>query len=234
MALNAKHLPKQNKKNDFPEQPEMEAGTYPARLVQIIDLGLQNQRPFTKGGKVEQKPPAHEIMLTYEFVDCFMVDENGDDITDKPRWVSETLPWYGIDVDRAKSAQRYKAFDPKCVHEGDFAQLIGEPTNVTVTINKKEDRTYTNIASISEMRARDAAKCPELVNTPKVFDLSEPDMDVFNALPEWIQNKIKNNLEYGKSALQELLEGKAEKKPAKPAKAKPEPVDEEEEDYLPF
>ena len=58
------------------EQPNLEPGPYPARLVQIIDLGLQPQRPY----KGVEKPPAHELMVTYELSDAFMIDKDGNDI----------------------------------------------------------------------------------------------------------------------------------------------------------
>lgn len=117
MALVA---PKGNKERKFVEQKNIEPGVYPARLVQIIDFGLQAQKPY----KGQDKPPVNEIGLTYELVDEFMKDENGEDIKDKPRWISETLPFYGLYADKAKSTQRYLAFDPTQEWGGDFARAI--------------------------------------------------------------------------------------------------------------
>jgi hypothetical protein len=199
------------------EQPVMEAGTYPARLVQVIDFGLQPQRAF----KGEAKPPAHEISTTYEFVDCFMVDEKGNDIEDKPRWVSETFPLRNIMADLATSTKRAKALDPENVHEGNWPALLGSPVNVTVVINESKGKVYTNIASTATMRAKDAQKCPELKNDTKFFDLSDPDIEVFNSLPEWIREKIKGNLNYAGSKLEALLGGEAPKENKK-ADAQPE------------
>ena len=163
MALKAA---KDVKKTNYIPQANIEPGTCPARLVQIIDLGLQAQRAFQ--GK--EKPPANEIMLTYELVDEFMKDEEGNDIEDKPRWISETLPFFGLFADKAKSTKRYFALDPNNDHDGDFAKLIGIPCNVTVVNNSVGDKTYDNVAAVTTMRERDAAKCPDLVNPPKVFD----------------------------------------------------------------
>lgn len=232
MALKSSALPKKNNDSKFPPQPDIDAGTYPARVVQIIDLGLQPQRAF----KGEDKVPANDIMITYEFVDTFMVDEEGNDIEDKPRWFSEILPWFGTHVERAKSSLRYKALDPNDAYEGDLAQCINTPCNVTVVINKKADKTYVNIASVTGMRQRDADKCPELVNPSKVFDLSEPDMEVFEALPQWIQDKIKNNLEYAGSPLESILSGDKDKprKEVKKAAKRVEIVEDEDEDANPY
>jgi hypothetical protein len=210
MALNIKKVSNNNKARV--EQKNIEPGTYPGRLVQIIDMGLQAQRAFQ--GK--DKPPAQEVMLTYELVDEFMKDEKGIDIIDKPRWISETLPFYGLHADKAKSTQRYLALDPKQEFEGDFSRTIDTPVNVTIVNNISGEKVYDNIATISTMRPRDAQSCPELVNNPKVFDLDNPDMEVFNALPEWIQTKIKGNLKYEGSTLQKLASGTKEESPKTP------------------
>lgn len=222
MALNIKAVAKAS--GPRVEQKNIEPGTYPGRLVQIIDLGLQAQRPYQ--GK--DKPPAQEVMLTYELVDEFMKDENGKELPNKPRWVSETLPFYGLHTDKAKSTQRYLALDPKQEFEGDFSRTIGTPVNVTIVNNVVGEKVYDNVATISTMRPRDAASCPELVNPPKVFDADAPDMEVFNSFPEWIQNKIKGNLKYEGSALQKLIgsEGKREvPKSEEPPKQKEVPQD---------
>ena len=61
MALNANKAGGDN----FVPQANIAPGSYPARLVQIIDLGLQAQKPYQ--GK--DKAPVQEIMFTYELVD---------------------------------------------------------------------------------------------------------------------------------------------------------------------
>ena len=191
---------------DFVAQEVIAEGVYPGRLVQVLDMGLQAQRPY----KGEDKDPVNEIMLTYEFVDEFMKDEDGNDIEDKPRWYSETIPLYPIQSDRANSTKRYKALDPKMEHGGDFAALTGYTCNVSIGHNpgrgKHEGKVFANIQGIGQMRPKDAEKCPELINPPKVFDLDAPDLEIFLSLPEWVQDKIKGNLEFGGSALAGLLD----------------------------
>lgn len=208
-----------------PQQDNLVPGTYPGRVVQIIDFGLQPQRPY----KGEDKKPCNEIGLTYELVDEFMKDENGEDILDKPRWISETLPFYGLFAEKAKSTQRYLALDPQEVHEGDFAALIGMPCNVLVVNNASGDKVYDNVSGISAMRPRDAAACAPLVNDPKVFDLDAPDMEVFNKFPKWIQDKLKANLNFAGSPLEEALGG-GKDKPKSQAKARAKPVDDQDDD----
>lgn len=214
MAIKAN---KGGNKGNFVQQANIEPGSYPARVVQLIDYGVQPQRAYQGA----EKPPARELGVTYELLDEFMKDENGNDIEDKPRWVSETFPIHSLNSELAKSTKRIRVFDPTDEWEGDFTQMVDKPVLVTIVNNKSGDRVYDNVATISAMRPKDAANAPALKNATAVFDLDEPNMAVFNKFPEWIQTKIKSNLEYQGSALQKLAEGqpkvdRAEKKVEKP------------------
>ncbi len=205
MALNAAKIKGTNP--DRVEQEVIEAGVYPARIVQVIDLGLQAQKAFQ--GK--EKAPANEVMLTYELVDLFLKDKDGNEQEDKPRWISEVIPLYNISQDKAKSTKRYLAVDPQNVNNGDFSKIVDAPINVTLVHNpnpKDATKPYVNVAGIAAMRPKDVAKCPALKNPPKVFDLDAPDMEIFGSLPEWIQEKIKGNLNFNGSKLQAALGGK--------------------------
>lgn len=216
MALNASKIQGSKKESKYQMDP-LDPGVYPTRLVQLIDLGLQPQRPY----QGQDKPPAHEIMLTYEFVDEFLKDEEGNDVEDKPRWYSETIPLHPLIAERAKSTQRYNALDPEGKYGGDFVKCLTTPVNVTLVHNLHGEKLYVNVANAAAMRPRDAAKCPPLVNEPKYFDLDAPDLNVFGSLPEWIQTKIKSNLNFKGSKLEGLLGGDAapEKKQEDPPKA---------------
>lgn len=185
----------------------MEAGTYPARVVQIIDLGVQKQPAF----QGEEKPDRQNIMMTYEFVDEFMKGEDGEDDLERPRWLSEDFPLFPLSSERAKSTQRYLALDPNVTHNGDFSHLLGTPVNVTVVESpskKDPTRVYNNVAAVSAMRKKDADKCPPLVNESRLFDLDSPDVEVFLALPKWIQDRVKNGVEYEGSQLANILENR--------------------------
>lgn len=214
MALNSKDYKQESK---FEKPAPLDPGTYPARVVQVISLGLQKQQPY----KGDEKPPKQEIYVTYEMLDEFLKDEDGEDIEDKPRWLSERFTMNSLDSDMAKSTKRYLALDPTMAFEGDWAQLIGAPCMVTVVVNqskKDKDVVYNNIASVQTMRPKEAAKAADLRNPGKVFDIDEPDLETFLALPKWLQEAIQSNLEYDGSELEAALnahtkgEAKVEKK----------------------
>jgi hypothetical protein len=97
-------------------------------------------------------------MLTYELSDCLMVDEEGNELEDKPRWVSETLPFYGLFADKAKSTKRYLAFDPNEDFGGDFSRAVGMPCNVTIVNNESNGKVYANIGNVATISAKKAAQ----------------------------------------------------------------------------
>ncbi|CAH9012139.1 putative Phage protein [Vibrio phage 409E50-1] len=226
MGINANNVPKTG--GDFKPAEPMEAGNYPCRIVQVIDLGLQPQRAW----QGEEKPPAHSLMVTYEFTDEFMRDDDGNELLDKPRWLSEEFPLRSLESDLAKSTKRMKALDPKGDLEGDWAKLVGVPCMVTVTQSegkgKNEGRVFNNIGGVSAMRSRDADRCAPLVNDGKILDLDQPDLTIFKSLPEWLQDKIKSNLEFKGSVLDTTLAGGA------PIQDKPAANDEPKGDDIPW
>jgi hypothetical protein len=199
MSLNVSKM----KSSSYVEQESLEAGAYPARVVQIIDLGVQAQRAY----QGQEKPPKPEVYITYELLDVFMKDKDGNDLEDKPRWISERIPLSSLDADLAKSTKRYLALDPGKEFGGDFTQLINAPCLVTVALNKKDGRVYENVAQVGQMRPKDAAKAPDLKNPPKVFVMDAPDVEVFQSLPEWLQKLIQQGLKYKGSPLDKKLSG---------------------------
>lgn len=169
-------------------QPLLQVGGYPARVVGLIDLGIQKQKPYL--GKA--KPPVPKIMLTYELTDAFMVDEEGNELEDKPRWISEILTFCPVSQDKAKSTQRYLAIDPDKKFDEDFSKLINEVCTVNIIINKDESsgKVYENVGNIVGMRERDKLKVPALKNEPQLFLLDEPDMELWEKLPKFVKDKI--------------------------------------------
>lgn len=206
MTFNAKKLPAASS-SDRKRPDPLEAGSYPARVVQMMILGVQPQRAF----KGEEKPPRLTIRLTYEFLDEFMKDEEGNDLEDKPRWLSEEFPFMSLKADLAKSTKRYFALDPDDKADGDWSKLIGAPCVVTIVQEADKrpgvDRIYEKVANVSAMRPKEAAKAPELKNPSLVWDFYSPDVEVFKGMPEWLQEKIKGAVDYPGSALETALEG---------------------------
>ena len=208
MTFNSKKLPAP--KSNKPQQDPLETGSYPARLVQLIILGVQKQRPY----KGEEKPPKLEARLTYEILDEFLKDDKGEDQEDKPLWINERLAFMSMSQDLAKSTKRYYAIDPDDTADGDWAKLLGKACIVNVVQSKgSDDRIYANVGSVSTMRAKEAAKAPELKNPALAWDFYNPDMEVFASFPDWLKGIITDAVDYEGSALAKALGGGKVTKP---------------------
>lgn len=218
----------ERKKVERVKQEEFEIGNYPCRIAQVIDLGVQVRTRWDAATNAyvpdEEKAPAPKIMVTYEFTTEFMKDADGNDQEDRPRWLSEDFHVFALDNDLATSTKRYLGVDPKKEKAGDWAQLIEYPVTVTVA-HKKNGKAKVGAVS-PPMKGMVTAP---LKNPPKVFELDNPDMEIFNSLPDWLKDTIKANINYAGSPLEALVGGKPAQPIAKPVEAPVEPVIEEGE-----
>ena len=238
MAINAKNYDGGGKK--FAPPPVLPAGARVARLVQLITTGLQPRRAF----KGEEKSPMEHGYFTYELGDEFMLDEDGEEIEDKPRWISETLPLFSLDSDLATSTKRYYAFDQECEDDGDWIKQVGKPIMVPLVdkagtsaddVKNKVRRNY--IKETSALTPKAIKRAVPLVNDPKIFDIDEPDMEIFFSLPQWLQDKMTTNLRFGGSTLETAIDeykepkGKKDKKKSKKKEEVAEKASDDEEDW---
>ncbi len=161
--------------------PRMEDGTYPARLVQIIDLGRQEKTDFQTGEKTGEYRP--ELFLTWEFPDE-TVEINGGQW---PRWLSQrtTLSFN----EKAKLVKIIYALDPK-YQASDLSDLLGNAALVTVGSTKNNNPKITDVVALPKGMGNNVGT---LQNTPKALDLSDPDTEMFNNLPNFIQEIIQQS-----------------------------------------
>lgn len=189
--------------------PVLEEGSYDARIVQIIDLGLQ---PLMEGSK--SKEPQRKLAIKFELLDEFMIGEDGKPITDKPRWFEWEISYAadGYMHEKSMMLKLWKATGSD--EETELKDLLTKPVQVLLTkfmrTSGKHKGTESNkVTGVVKMKEKDIASAPALVNDPLFFDLDEPDVEAFKKLPfgnqYCLQEKIKANLEYQGSTLQALL-----------------------------
>ena len=204
MSLNAREVPSSGGGGDRVQQAALPADLYPARVVQVVDLGLQPRKPY----KGQPKDPMHHIRITYELSDEYMKDEEGNDREDMPRWLSEKMPFYNIGAEKATSTIRMKAIDAGGVTGDDFTELVGMPCQLVVITAPHPQYAGQEINYVDGVTGPVKVKGyeqPELVNPTTVFLLDEPDMEVWETLPEFLQKLIQSNLEFNGSKLQGVL-----------------------------
>lgn len=167
------------------DQPK--AGTHMARLVGIVDMG--HQPGFEWQGK--EIKSAYKLRLTYELPNSTMEDG-------RPHWVHEEVT--NSDNEKATLAMRVRTL------RGDFSDLstlINKPCMVTIKVN---DKGYAKIDGQGGVGGvPEGFDVPELTNPTFIFDTDNPDLDMFDSLPEFIQERITSNLDYEGSALEKAL-----------------------------
>lgn len=188
--------------SSFKRHPAIEPGAYPGRVVMVANIGVQTQRDF----KGETKPPRMELLVTYELLDEFLKDEDGNDDLEKPRWMSERFGFSNLESDRATSTKRYYALDADEVYGGDWLQLISTPCMVNVVnYTNKNKEIRDKISNVSSMRPKEASKAPPLLNTPVTFDFYSPDLESLQALPKWVRKVISEAVNYEGSRVEALM-----------------------------
>ena len=221
MARNANNQPSAGSGNKGGAVQAPLDGSFPARIVQVVFLGVQEQRAYQ--GQI--KPDIDQVRVTYELSHEFMKDEDGNVQADKPRWYSETFAFHNADSDLATSTKRYKAYCPSVTSPADHVwgdNLLGTAVQVILksreaTQGKHAGKTFTDIKGVTPAANMPGYTQPDLVNPAVFFDPADEnlDLEVYNSLPDWLQEVIKGAKDYNSSALAGLLAGSPP--PAKPA-----------------
>lgn len=171
-------------------------GAYIGRCFSLIDLGTQ----FTDGqfGPKSQ----HKIKIGFEL---FGEDDNGVPLTidiegkEMPLTISKS---YTVSLgDKANlrkdlAAWRGKDFTDEEAKAFDVSKLLGAYAMVNVTTSETNGKTYTNIAGLTPIPGALKNAKPAPVHANVIFDLDKPDMKVFEAFHEKLQEAIKKSPEW--------------------------------------
>ena len=174
-------------------------GVYVARCYSLIDMGTQ----ISDGqyGSKEQ----HKIRIGFEIFgeddagQPLTIDMNGEMM---PLTISKTYTLSlheksGLRKDLA--AWRGRDFTDEEAKAFDVSKLVNAYCMVNVTTSENNGKTYTNIAGITPLpQALKNAK-PAPVHGPLIFDLDQPDWDVFQNFHEKLQEYIKKSPEFAQA-----------------------------------
>lgn len=178
------------------DAPLLEVGGYPARLLRIVDLGLQP-------GSKQYPEPKHEMSLVFECLDEFMRDEDGAELHDQPRTFEMSVT-YNTDGYMSPKSTIYKVMDALNGFNKPLAALLGAVCSISlIQKSTKADATkkYNAITGVAAMREKDAARYTDpLVGESFLFSLdASATEEMFNKLStrggEYSQQaKIKTSL----------------------------------------
>lgn len=192
----------------------LSAGMHVATCYAVIDLGVQYSEIWDK----EQ----HKILLIWE-TDEDMTTSDGEQ---KPKAISKEFVLSlheKSDLYKTLISWRGKAFTPDELKGFDVSKVLGAPCLLNIVEVKKDDRTYSNIGSITPLMKGQQA--PALFNKKVLFELNENTIGKIDDLPQWIADKIRKSVTY-----HELTDELTEKQDVLKVQANDE-IDDEE---LPF
>ena len=182
------------KKKSGSSVPPMDAGTYPAVCVGIVDLGEQYSETFKKY--------SDKLLVIWE-IPSQTIEIDGED---KPRWLSKDFSaslHEKSNLYQTLVSWRGKAFTENELTEDEngFMQfsvldMLGTGCFLQVIVEEKDGNSYNRITSVISLPAGMSAPTTE---TPLIaFDMDAWDDEVFNSLPVWIQDRIKKSTQYQK------------------------------------
>lgn len=199
MALNFNETKKAKK--DF---GRIEEGSYPARIVQLVDFGNQYATDY-KTGEVKKYDDGndviqHKIFINFEFP-TETIEIDGET---KPRWTGKEFTLSSHEKSALYSL--LKAADPKgtATNNGrNAAGLLGLPVMVTVGSTSGGKAKITTISGVPKGMQVDA-----LANPEQFFDLDSDDIESFEKLPEWMQKRITEGVDFDSTRFYQVVNKK--------------------------
>lgn len=159
------------------------AGQYIARCYKIIDLGTQD---VVWLGETKQQ---HKVMIYWEILDDKVKMEDGRpysisrkytaSLNEKSNLYADLVSWRGKDFTEAELA----GFD--------ISKLLGAYCQMQVIHNESGGKTYANANTLMATKER-----PKAVNPDVMFDIENPDMDIFESQSDWLKNQIRQSAEW--------------------------------------
>ena len=186
------------------DRPLPKSGPQPARVAQIIDLGVQ-ARPAFQG---KEKAPVHQVYVNFELVNDTYEYEGKQvkhRIGPKPySVVSKTSTFYG----NSAISKFLSSIDPDDSIKGKLAALVDRPCYVVIAhnegIGKHQGRKFANITQV--MIAPEGLPVAQLSTPPTVFEFDNPTEDSWKAMPKFLQDKVKTALNYKGSKVEALVQ----------------------------
>jgi len=228
-----------------------EAGSFPARLVSIIELGTVKTPFYEKGSFKEGEAPKFNPETGF-FTDNkgqktdaegYRLDAEGNKKLKYAHQISLTFEGQNEDKrfyvrtkditlslnERAELTKILESLIGRKIQEGDtarklLAEVLGKACIVEVVHVQVKDKTYANLGKVAQpMKGMNVL---EAKATLTFLNFKDFNYDVFDKLPEFVQNKIRSSSEYIKMTTKLSEQSEASKQAALNAEGPAEWTDE--------
>lgn len=208
------------------ERELIPSGLQVARCYSMLEIGTVSE---TWEG---QSKNSKKVRLTFELPNELRVfkPENGE----QPMSISKT---FTLSMHEKAGLRKFleqwrgKAFSEDEAKRFDVSNLLGAPCTLTIVHTEKDGKTFSNISSVAPVMKN--MSCPDQINPNKILSYDAFDWEIYNSLPEFLQNQMAATPEYGRlqAAMAAQNRNVATAQPMKPQELPPA-----EDDYsdLPF
>lgn len=190
MAIKPMKTPESANSGEFELIP---AGVYVARCYKMIDVGTQSVQYMNNPPK-----PTRQIYLYWEILQ----DADGNDVrmADGERVFSifKQYTWSmneKANLRKDLNAWRGQPFTEAEAKDFDVSKLLEAYCLIQVVHRESGDRTYANVDSIMA-----TTKKPEGINEVVNFVITDPDMEIYENLPDWLKAKVQEANEWATGA----------------------------------
>lgn len=171
---------------DFEIAPE---GVFLARCYKMVDIGTQ-----TETGQYGTKQN-RKIYLYWEL----LADDDGEEVRMEGGQPFSIFNSYKLSMHQKANLRKHldswrgKKFSEEEAADFDLTKLLGAFCKLQISHSQSKDgtKTYANIEAIMTTK-----KKVDGVNEISSFSIENPDMDVFNDLPQWLQDKVEDAPEW--------------------------------------
>jgi hypothetical protein len=166
------------------------AGTYAARCYQMIHIGTAEENIL---GQVKK---LNKVRITWELPTETKVfkEENGE----QPHVISKE---FTLSMNEKATLRKFlegwrgKSFTEKEAESFDITVLLGKPCMLSIIHKQaKNGNTYAEISSVSSVPK--GMNVPDQINPLKELNYDKFDWDLFETLPDFIKDKMKQTDEF--------------------------------------
>lgn len=168
-----------------PAIPPVEPGVYIGICVGVIDLGEQYSEAFKKW--------SNDVQIIWELVGE-TVEVDGEQ---KPRQLSRT---FAFSLSAKSNLRKFLgSWNNRQYTDAEFGELdlfdqLGRACQLQVALS--EDGQYSNIANV--MALPRGVPAPQTETSYVRWDMDAWDEEVYQSLPQWVQEKIQKSTQYQK------------------------------------
>lgn len=169
-----------------PKAERIPEGTYPARLISIVDLGIQPQTDWQTG---EATDPKARVLFTWELpTETLEITDDDGNVSFKARRISKEYTLSNFDQSNLMKLIKALSAGEKLTS---LTQMLGYACMVNIGSTVNGNAKVTTV-----MKAPDSMPVDDPSEEPMHFDFDNPDENLFLQQANWIKEKIKEAENY--------------------------------------